>query len=142
MQYKIAIVISQFNHEISSLMEKYTLERLEELEISNYKIFKVPGAVESPIIAKKLALTKNFDAIIVLGAVIRGETSHYDYVCQQVSYGCQKVSIEQMIPVIFGVLTCDNLDQVLDRLGGKEGNKPKEMVDTAVCMIKLMKENV
>ena len=120
MSYKIAIVISQFNQEITSLMEQYTIDRLIELSITNYKIVKVPGAIELPIIAKKLALTKKYDAVIVLGAVIRGETTHYDYVCNQVSYGCQKISLEQMIPIIFGVLTCENNQQALDRLGGKK----------------------
>ena len=139
MSYKIAIVISQFNQEITSLMEQYTIDRLIELSITNYKIVKVPGAIELPIIAKKLALTKKYDAVIVLGAVIRGETTHYDYVCNQVSYGCQKISLEQMIPIIFGVLTCENNQQALDRLGGKKGNKAKDMVDTAVTMINLMK---
>ncbi len=140
MQYKIAVVISQFNQEITSLMEKYTLERLSELSITNYKIVKVPGAIELPIIAKKLALTKDFDAVIVLGAVIRGETTHYDYVCNQVSYGCQKIALEQMLPIIFGVLTCENEQQAFDRLGGKMGNKARDMVDTAVTMIKLMRK--
>ena len=139
MSYKIAIVVSEFNQLVTSLMEKSAITRLAELNIPAV-VYRVPGAVELPIIAKKLALKKSLDAIIILGAVIRGETTHYDYVCSQVSYGCQKIALEQMIPVIFGVLTCENEEQAFDRLGGKKGNKAKEMVDTAVTMIDLMRE--
>ena len=139
MKYRIAIIISQFNQEITSLMEENALLRANELNIQP-KIYKVPGVVEIPIIAKKLALKGKFDAIITLGAVIRGETTHYDYVCDQVSYGCQKIALEQNIPVIFGVLTCENDEQAFDRIGGKMGNKPKEMIDVAVTMIDLMKQ--
>ena len=137
---KIAIITSQFNDQITGLMEVSALDRLIELGFSSedYKFIKVPGAVELPIAAKKLALKKSFDAIIVLGAVIRGETDHYQFVCDQVSYGCQKVAIEEVIPVIFGVLTCENEEQALDRIGGKEGNKVKEMVDAAIYMGKLL----
>lgn len=138
MKYRIAIIISQFNQEITSLMENNARERARELNIEP-KIFKVPGAIELPIVAEKLAIKKTYDAIIVLGAVIRGETTHYDYVCQQVSYGCQKVSLTHVIPVIFGVLTCENEAQAFDRIGGKMGNKPKEMVDVAVTMIDIMR---
>jgi 6,7-dimethyl-8-ribityllumazine synthase len=136
--YRIAVVTSQFNQEITSLMERNTVERLKELNIKDYRVVQVPGAVELPIIAKKLAL-EGYEAVIVLGVVIRGETSHYDYVCNQVSYGCQKVSLEQMTPVIFGVLTCETEAQAYDRIGGLKGNKPKEMVDTAVTMIDLLR---
>jgi 6,7-dimethyl-8-ribityllumazine synthase len=134
----IAIIISRFNKKITSLMEENSVIRANELNI-NYKIYYVPGAIEIPIIAKKLALKDNFDAIVTLGAVIRGETTHYDYVCNNVSIGCQKVSLKHQIPVIFGVLTCENEAQALDRIIGKKGNKPKEMIDTAVEMIELIR---
>ena len=136
--YKIAIVVSQFNQKITSLMERSAVERLKELDIRDYRVVQVPGAIELPIMAKKFAL-EGYDAVIVLGAVIRGETSHYDYVCNQVSYGCQKISLEQMVPVIFGVLTCETEAQAYDRIGGGKGNKPKEMVDAAVTMIDLLR---
>ena len=139
MSYNIAIVISEFNKNVTSLMEEFVKKRLNELNIEE-NIYKVPGAVELPIIAKKLALKKCFDAVIILGAVIRGETTHYDYVCQQASYGCQKIALEQMIPVLFGVLTCENEAQAFDRLGGKMGNKAIEMVDGAIQMIDLMRK--
>ena len=139
MQYKIAIIISQFNKKITSLMEENALTRAVELNITP-KLYKVPGAIEIPIIAKKLAEKDSFDAIITLGTVIRGETTHYDYVCNQVSYGCQKIALKYGIPVIFGVLTCENEAQILDRIGGKKGNKPREMVDVAVSMIDLIRK--
>ncbi len=139
MSYKIAVVISEFNHQITSLMERLMRESLTQLNIPPF-IYNVPGAIELPLIAKKLALKGHFNAIIVLGAVIRGDTSHYDYVCSQVSYGCQKIALEQMIPIIFGVLTCENEIQAFDRLGGKMGNKVKEAVDTAITMIDLMRD--
>ncbi len=138
MSYKIAVIVSEFNRSITSLMEKSAINCLKELNIP-VKVCKVPGAVELPIIAKKLALTDDFDSIILLGAVIRGETDHYDYVCQQVSYGCQKIALEQMIPILFGVLTCENEKQAFDRLGGPKGNKAADMVDSAVAMINLMR---
>jgi 6,7-dimethyl-8-ribityllumazine synthase len=138
MSYRIAVVVSEFNKSITSLMEESAIKRLQELNIP-VKIYKVPGAVELPIIAKKLALKDEFDAIIILGAVIRGETDHYNYVCQQVSYGCQKISLEQMTPILFGVLTCENEKQAFDRLGGSKGNKAADMVDSAVSMIDLMR---
>ena len=142
MQIRIAIIISEFNKEITDLMEKSALERIKELGLyqEDYIVIKVPGALELPIIAKKLALTNSFNAIILLGAVIRGETDHYEFVCNQVSYGCQKIALEQLTPIIFGVLTCDNEQQALERIGGKHGNKPKEMVDVAIFMGKLMQE--
>lgn len=139
MSYKIAVIVSQFNESITSLMEDSAMNRLKELNILA-NIYKVPGAVELPIIAKKLAFKDEFDAIILLGAVIRGETDHYDYVCQQVSYGCQKIALEQMTPILFGILTCENKTQAFDRLGGKKGNKAADMVDSAVTMINLMRE--
>jgi len=139
MKYRIAIVASQFNHDITNLMQHQALLRATELGIKP-KIYNVPGAVELPIIAKKLAAKSLFDAIVVLGAVIRGETTHYDYVCNQVSYGCQKVALEHSVPVIFGVLTCETEAQAMERIGGKMGNKPKEMIDAAVAMIDLIRD--
>jgi 6,7-dimethyl-8-ribityllumazine synthase len=139
MKYRIAVVVSQFNHDITNLMQHQALLRAMELDIKP-KVYNVPGAVELPIIAQKLAAKSLFDAIIVLGAVIRGETDHYGYVCNQVSYGCQKVALDYSVPVIFGVLTCETEAQALERIGGKMGNKPKEVVDTAVAMIDLMRD--
>ena len=135
---KIAIVVSQFNQVITDPLLSGALSHLSELGVDPEKtdVISVPGAVEIPLIAKLLAKAKKYHAIICLGAVIRGETSHYDYVCEQVSVGCQQVMMEFEIPVIFGILTTENMDQAYDRVGGNEGHKGKEAADTAVIMIK------
>ena len=134
---RIALVVSQFNTEITSRMQADALNRLQELRVpeENYLLIQVPGAVEIPVLVKQLVLTHAWTAIVALGAVIRGETDHYDYVCSQVSYGCQKIAIEHQVPVIFGILTCDTQAQAFDRLGGAHGNKAQEAIDTAIHMI-------
>lgn len=131
---KFAIVVSRFNETITDKLLQGALDRLTELKIShnNVDVFKVPGAVEIPLIAQKLAKQRRYQSIICLGAVIRGETTHYDYVCQQVSHGCQRVALDYEIPVIFGVLTTENEEQALDRLGGQHGHKGKDAVDAAL----------
>ncbi len=133
MQPSIAIISSKFNAEITSTLLNNAVSRAEELGL-NYKIYQVPGAIEIPVIAEKLASSKKFNAIITLGAVIRGDTSHYDYVCNQVSYGCQKVSLKHVIPIIFGILTCDNELQAIARL-----KNSIYMIDSAIEMINLIK---
>lgn len=142
MEKKIAIVVSQFNSNITDELLEGALSRLKELEIdaTNITTIHVPGAIEIPLATQLLASNKIYDAIICLGAVIRGETNHYDYVCQQVSYGCQRVMLDFNIPVIFGVLTTDNEAQALDRIGGKEGHKGKEAADVALTMIGIVDE--
>src|SRR5437868_2345916 len=109
LENKIAIVCSVFNSEICEKLLAGATTRLIELGINSnqIEIFKVPGAIEIPLIAKLLAKTNKYQAIISLGCVIRGDTSHYDYVCDQVSQGCQRVMLEFDIPVIFGVLTTE-----------------------------------
>ncbi len=136
---KIAIICSEFNQDITSALHQGALARLNELQVSQKNIvqFKVPGAVEIPLLAQTLAKHGNYDAIICLGAVIRGETTHYDYVCQQVSAGCQQVALEQEVPVIFGVLTTENKMQALERVGGTNGHKGKDAVDAAMTMIEI-----
>lgn len=134
MKYKIAIISSRFNSEITKALLDNAISRAEELHL-DYKIYQVPGAIEIPVVAEKLASARKFDAIITLGAVIRGDTSHYDYVCYQISYGCQKVAIKNHLPVIFGVLTCDNEQQAIDRI-----KNSIYMVNSAVEMIELMKQ--
>ncbi len=139
---KLAIVVSLFNEEITSALLKGALKRLAELDVpkKNIKVIKVPGAVEIPLTAKMLAKTKQFQALICLGAVIRGETSHYDYVCSQVSEGCQQVMMAYDLPVIFGVLTTENVQQARDRVGGREGHKGREAAEAALHMIAVMKD--
>lgn len=133
---KIAIITSRFNHKITQTLEKDCVERLIELGIekNNIETFSVPGAVELPYAAKKLALSKKYSAIIILGVVIQGETQHFDYVCQQASYGCQKVMLEENIPVVFGVLTTPNRELAMQRADGRHSRKGYEMAEVAVEM--------
>ena len=137
---KIAIVVSQYNQEVTDKLLTGTLQQLHShnIELNQIKICKVPGAVEIPLIAKLLAKTQSYQAIICLGAVIRGDTDHYDYVCQQVSGGCQKIMLECDIPVIFGVLTTNTVEQCIERVGGAEGHKGIEAADAAMQMIKMI----
>src|SRR5437016_3652226 len=113
----IAIVVSVFNAEITEKLLQGTLDRLLELGTHEGHIhtIKLQGAVEIPLAAKLLAASKKYEAIICLGAVIRGDTDHYQYVCQQVSQGCQQVMLEFDLPIVFGVLTTNNLEQAQDR---------------------------
>lgn len=138
---KFAIVVSQFNDAITTELLKGAHARLIELAVKHEDItvMEVPGAIEIPLTAKLLAKMKKFDAIICLGAVIRGETSHYDYVCEQVSQGCQKVMMDFEVPVIFGILTTDNFQQAEDRIGGKYGHKGIEAADAALKMAQMVK---
>lgn len=137
-----AIVVSEFNDEITDELLSGTVSQLVALGVTKkyIKVVRVPGAVELPLVAKLLAKTKKYKAIICLGAVIQGDTNHYDYVCQQVSDGCQRVMLDHEIPVIFGVLTTRNLKQAKDRIGGKEGHKGKEAAEAAVAMVRVLKE--
>jgi 6,7-dimethyl-8-ribityllumazine synthase len=136
----IAIIVSDFNSHITEKLLEGALAHLwENGKIGDdITVVHVPGAVEIPLVAKALALTRQYAAIIALGAVIRGETGHYDFVCEQASQGCQKVMLDQLIPVIFGVLTTENEEQAQDRIGGKRGHKGREAAETALQMIRIM----
>ena len=138
--FNFAIVVSRFNSTVTEKLLLGAKERCQSLNIPGHciDVFPVPGAVEIPVTAQALAKKNKYDAVICLGAVIRGETTHYDYVCEQVSYGCQRVALDHQLPVIFGVLTTENEAQAFDRLGGKHGHKGKEAVDAAVEMAKTL----
>jgi 6,7-dimethyl-8-ribityllumazine synthase len=140
--YNVAIVVSRFNEEVTRRLLEGAVQRLKELNFSDEHITVVwvPGAVEIPLTAQCLARANNIEAIICLGAVIRGETSHYDYVCEQVSQGCQRVALENDIPVIFGVLTTEDEEQALDRAGGKHGHKGRDAVDAALEMVSVLRQ--
>ncbi|CAM4384172.1 MAG: 6,7-dimethyl-8-ribityllumazine synthase [Legionellaceae bacterium] len=140
--FNIAIIISRFNDEVTELLFEGAMERLRELNFPEDQItvIWVPGAVEIPLIAQRLANTDIYEAIICLGAVIRGETSHYDYVCQQVSHGCQQVALDYDIPVIFGILTTENEEQAFARVGGIHGHKGKDAVDAALQMVSVLRQ--
>ena len=139
--FPLAIVVSRFNEEVTRGLYDGAIQRLDELDFSDHQVTVVwvPGAVEIPIAAQRLASTDTYDAIIALGAVIRGETSHFDYVCEQVSQGCQHVALNHDLPVIFGILTTDTDEQALARSRGKEGNKGRECVDAALEMVAVLR---
>ena len=107
---------------------------------TNIEIAWCPGAFEIPLIAKKLAMSGKYDAVICLGAVIRGATSHYDYVCSEVSKGIANVSLESGVPVMFGILTTDSIEQALERAGTKAGNKGFDCAENAIEMVNLINE--
>lgn len=137
----IAIVASRFNELITSRLIEGAKDALMRHDVSgsSIEIFWVPGAWELPLIAKELALTGKYDAIIALGAVIRGDTPHFDYVAAESSKGLASVGLEHRVPVLFGVLTCDTLDQALLRSGSKAGNKGADCALGAIEMANLMK---
>lgn len=141
-QLKCAIVISRFNQLVTEKLLSGALNRFMEFGVkeNQIKTIWVPGAVEIPLIAKQLAKTKRYDAILCLGAVVRGETNHYDYVCQQVSFGCQQVALEYEVPVIFGVLTTQNKEQAFARASGERSNKGAEVANAAMMMVESMRE--
>ncbi len=139
---KFAIVVSYFNNEITDKLLEGALAHLQTAGINKerVKVVTVPGAVEIPLAAQLLARSGHYQAIICLSAVIRGETNHYDYVCEQVSQGCQRVMLDFSLPIIFGVLTTETVEQALERVGGKEGHKGKEAAATALMMAELICE--
>jgi len=138
----IGIVVSRFNSEITDELLKGCLQRLNELEVSKdmITVVYVPGVVEAPFLAQKLLVEKKMSAVIVLGCVIRGETSHYDYVCEQVSNGCQRVALDHNLPVVFGVLTTENEEQAKERIGGSHGHKGRDAADTAMEMLSVVEQ--
>jgi 6,7-dimethyl-8-ribityllumazine synthase len=140
--YRFALIVSRFNELITSrLLEgaKDTLFR-HGVRHQDVDVFWAPGAWEIPLVAKELALTGKYDGVIALGAVIRGDTPHFDYVANEVSKGLAQLGLEHRVPVSFGVLTCDNLEQALLRAGSKAGNKGAESALAALEMADLLKE--
>jgi 6,7-dimethyl-8-ribityllumazine synthase len=137
----VAIVVSRFNELISNKLLEGAKDALLRHDVphQNIEIYWVPGAWELPLIAKELALAGKHDAIVALGAVIRGDTPHFDYVSAEVSKGLACVGLEQRVPVIFGVLTCDTLEQALLRAGSKAGNKGADSAVSAIEMANLLK---
>lgn len=138
---KFCIVVSRFNEFIGGKLLSGALDELKRhgVDDSNIDVVWCPGAFEIPLIAKKCAKTGKYAAVITLGAVIKGSTSHYDYVCAEVSKGVASVSFETGIPVIFGVLTTDNLEQAIERAGTKAGNKGADAAKSAIEMANLVK---
>jgi len=139
--HKFGIIVGRFNEFIGSKLLDGALDALKRHGASeeNIEIAWTPGAFEIPLVAKKMAKTNKYDAIICLGAVIRGATPHFDYVSAEVSKGIAHVSLETEIPVIFGILTTDNIEQAIERAGTKSGNKGFDVAVTAIEMVNLMK---
>ena len=138
---KVALVAARFNEFITSkliggAMDGLTRHGVQEEDIS---LAWVPGAFEIPLIASKMAKSGKYDAVIALGAVIRGSTSHYDYVCSEVSKGVANVALSSDIPVMFGVLTTDTIEQAIERAGTKAGNKGAECAQGAIEMVNLIR---
>ena len=139
---KVAIVASRFNEIIVNKLLGGAVDGLVRhgVDENNITAAWVPGAFEIPVIAKKMAASGKYDAVICLGAVIRGATSHYDYVCNEVSKGVASVSLETGVPVMFGVVTTENIEQAIERAGTKAGNKGYDCAMGALEMIDLMKQ--
>lgn len=139
---KVAIVVSRFNDFITNRLldgAKDTLVR-HGVADTNIDVAYVPGAFEIPLVSKKLAQKGEYDAVITLGCVIRGATSHYDYVCNEVAKGVSKANDVSDIPVIFGVLTTESIEQAVERAGTKAGNKGAEAAVSAIEMANLLKQ--
>ncbi|MBU8169698.1 6,7-dimethyl-8-ribityllumazine synthase [Staphylococcus aureus] len=138
---KVAIVVSRFNDFITGRLLEGAKDNLIRHDVNedNIDVAFVPGAFEIPLVAKKLASSGNYDAIITLGCVIRGATSHYDYVCNEVAKGVSKVNDQTNVPVIFGILTTESIEQAVERAGTKAGNKGAEAAVSAIEMANLLK---
>ena len=144
---RVGIIAARFNEFITSKLLSGALDTLKRhnVEEEDIHVAWVPGAFEIPLIASKMAQTGKYesgkyDAVICLGAVIRGATSHYDYVCNEVSKGIAQVSLSTGIPVMFGVVTTENIEQAIERAGTKAGNKGSDCAESAIEMVNLIRE--
>ncbi len=140
--FRFAIIVSRFNDFICSRLAEGAMDALlrHGADEEALRIVKVPGAFEIPLVAKKLSLSGHYDAVICLGAVIRGATSHFEYVAAEVSKGIASVALETDVPISFGILTTDNLEQAIERAGSKAGNKGFEAAMVAIEMANLLKK--
>lgn len=141
-EMKVGIVAARFNEFITSKLLGGAEDALirHGVESEDIDVAWVPGAFEIPLIASKMAKSGKYDAILCLGAVIRGTTSHYDYVCNEVSKGIAQVSLKSDIPVLFGVLTTENIEQAIERAGTKAGNKGYDCAVSAIEMVNLIRD--
>ena len=134
------IVVSRFNEFISQKLLDGALDvlRRQDADEDRIEIFWVPGSFEIPFMAKKMALSKKYDAILCLGAVIRGDTPHFDYIASQVARGIAQTSLTTGVPALFGIITADNLEQAIERAGTKAGNKGADAALSAIEMVNLV----
>lgn len=139
---KVGIVVARFNEFITSKLLSGAIDGLVRHDVNedDVDVAWVPGAFEIPLVASKMAKSRKYDAVICLGAVIRGSTSHYDYVCNEVSKGIAAVSMENDTPVMFGVITTENIEQAIERSGSKAGNKGYECALGAIEMVNLIRK--
>jgi 6,7-dimethyl-8-ribityllumazine synthase len=128
----LAIVVARFNAEVTSRLLDGALDAVKRHGVRAHDVFYVPGSFELPVVAKRLAESARYDAVVCLGAVIRHETDHYLHIATQAAAGIQRAALDSGVPCIFGVLTCDNEQQALARAGGEQGNKGFEAVETAI----------
>ena len=140
--FKFAIIVSRFNELISQKLQDGAMDALirHGIKEEDIDIFKVPGSFEIPYLCKKIAEKKKHDAIVTLGTVIRGETPHFEYVAAEVSKGIANVSLQYDVPITFGIVTADTVEQAIDRAGLKHGNKGFEVAKTAIEMVNLVKK--
>ena len=138
---RFAIVVARFNEVIVDSLQQGALQTLTRHGVpqSNLSIFKVPGAFELPLVARRIARQREYDAIISLGAVIRGATPHFDYVASQCASGLARISLDEDIPVIFGVLTTNTIEEAIERAGSKSGNKGSDAAMAALEMVSLLR---
>lgn len=139
---KVAIVVARFNEFITSKLLGGALDTLKRHGVNDDDITVawVPGAFEIPVICDKLACSGKYDAVIALGAIIRGSTSHYDLVCNEAAKGIAQVQMKSGVPVMFGVITTENIEQAIERAGSKAGNKGSECAEGAIEMINLIRQ--
>uniref|UniRef100_A0A832GLN9 6,7-dimethyl-8-ribityllumazine synthase n=1 Tax=Caldimicrobium thiodismutans TaxID=1653476 RepID=A0A832GLN9_9BACT len=139
---RIALVVSRFNIFITQKLLEGALDvlRRHQVDEKNISVAWVPGAFEIPLVAKKLARSGKFDAVICLGAIIRGATPHFEYVAAEASKGVAQVMLETEVPIIFGILTTDTIEQAIERAGTKAGNKGAEAAYTAIEVVNLLKK--
>lgn len=138
---RVGIIVARFNEFIGSKLLSGAMDGLlrHEVKEEDIEIAWVPGAFEIPLIASKMAKSGKYDAVICLGAVIRGATTHYDYVCSEVSKGIANVSLNSDIPIMFGILTTENIEQAIERAGTKAGNKGYDCAVGAIEMVNLIR---
>jgi 6,7-dimethyl-8-ribityllumazine synthase len=139
--FRFAIVASRWNEFISGRLVEGALDGLERLGAKDVEVYRVPGAFEIPLLALRLAQSRKFHAIICLGTIIRGQTPHFDYIANEVARGISHAGLESGLPVVFGIVTADTVDQAIDRAGVKLGNKGFEAAMTAVELANLYRES-
>ena len=136
----LAIVVSRFNDSVTGKLLAGAQEAAGRYGVGEQEIFWVPGSFEIPVVAKRLAQSGRYHAVVCLGAVIRHETAHFEYVAGQAAEGIQRVALDTGVPCLFGVLTCDTEEQALERAGGKHGNKGFEAVEAAIRVANLLRK--